>query len=143
MHVTATTNTAASSTAGTENIASQSSQLLGQSDFIELLVTQMTSQDPLNPMSNQDMLTQMVQFSTLQQSTGLQTELARMQNSQNLTQANALLGRHVSLLTDAGAFAQGTVSGVELDSGTAKIVVDDIAYDLSQIIAITTPTPAS
>ena len=143
MHVTATTNTAASSTAGAENIASQSSQLLGQSDFIELLVTQMTSQDPLNPMSNQDMLTQMVQFSTLQQSTGLQTELARMQNSQNLTQANALLGRHVSLLTDAGAFAQGTVSGVELDSGTAKIVVDDIAYDLSQIIAITTPTPAS
>src|SRR5688572_28216678 len=77
------------------------SQLLSQGDFLKLLIAQMTSQDPINPLSNQDMLTQMVQFSTLQQNTGMQSELARMQSSQSLLQANALLGREVSLQVNA------------------------------------------
>jgi flagellar basal-body rod modification protein FlgD len=48
---------------------STSTQTLTQADFLKLLVAQMTSQDPLNPTSSQDLLTQTVQLSTLQSNT--------------------------------------------------------------------------
>ena len=42
---------------------------LDQSDFMKLMITQLTTQDPTNPVSNEDYIAQMAQFSTL---TGIQ-----------------------------------------------------------------------
>jgi flagellar basal-body rod modification protein FlgD len=142
MQITATNSATESSKDGIEAIGAQASQLMGQEDFIKLLVTQMTSQDPLNPMSNQDMLTQMVQFSTLQQNTALQSGLARMETSQLLTQATALIGRQVSLQTDSGTLAQGIVTGVDVSSEMPQLVVNGVTYDLSQVLAIA-PAPVN
>jgi flagellar basal-body rod modification protein FlgD len=41
-------------------------QTLNQADFLQLLVTQMSSQDPLNPESDTDFAAQLAQFSSLQ-----------------------------------------------------------------------------
>ena len=60
------------------------SKVLSQDDFLKLLVAQMTSQDPINPMSNQDMLTQMVQFSTLQGNNSMQKAVSDMESNQSL-----------------------------------------------------------
>lgn len=38
---------------------------LGQKDFLRLMMTQLTQQDPLNPVDNQAMVAQMAQFSSL------------------------------------------------------------------------------
>lgn len=40
-------------------------QTLGQADFLRLLTTQLSNQDPLEPTDNQAMLAQMAQFSAL------------------------------------------------------------------------------
>src|SRR5262245_49648458 len=116
------------------------SKVLSQDDFLKLLIAQMTSQDPINPMDNQDMLTQMVQFSTLQGNNSMQTALTQLQSNQSLLQANALLGRQVTLQADANTVTQGVVSGVDVSSGTAQIVVNGALFDLSQVLAITTPS---
>jgi flagellar basal-body rod modification protein FlgD len=116
------------------------SKVLTQDDFLKLLVAQMTSQDPINPMDNQDMLTQMVQFSTLQGNNSMQTALTQLQSNQSLLQANALLGRQVSLQVDDRTVTQGVVSAVDVSSGTAQIVVNGVMFDLSQVLAITTPS---
>ncbi len=42
-----------------------STQSLGQADFLRLLTTQLSQQDPLAPTDNQAMLAQMAQFSAL------------------------------------------------------------------------------
>ena len=44
-------------------------QSLGQADFLRLLTTQLTMQDPLEPTDNKDMLAQMAQFSALSATT--------------------------------------------------------------------------
>jgi flagellar basal-body rod modification protein FlgD len=44
-------------------------QSLGQADFLRLLTTQLTMQDPLAPTDNKDMLAQMAQFSALSATT--------------------------------------------------------------------------
>ena len=116
-------------------------QVMSQQDFLKLLVAQMTAQDPLNPMTNQDLLAQTVQFSTLQSNTDLQNTLTQMQTGQNLAQADSLLGRQVALQVDSTTTTQGTVSGIDVSSGTPMIVVNGVSYNLGQVLSISTPAP--
>ena len=51
-----------SNQSSTDNIPLPTAQLLSQQDFLNLLVTQMTAQDPLKPTDSQDLLSQMRQF---------------------------------------------------------------------------------
>jgi flagellar basal-body rod modification protein FlgD len=124
----------ATPTATTSQVANPT-QTLGQSDFLKLLVTQMTSQDPLNPQNATDFVAQLAQFSSLQSSQTMQSDLASLQ-------ANNLLGRTVSVNTTSGSLITGLVSAVQMQSGTPSIVINGQSYDLSQIAAVA-PTVAA
>ncbi len=112
-------------------------QTLGQNDFLKLLVTQMTSQDPLNPQKDTDFIAQMAQFSALEQSKTMQVDIAELRAQQQLLQANALLGQTVEVQVNEHTTATGVVSAVEILAGTPRIVVGGESYDLSQLRSIT------
>jgi flagellar basal-body rod modification protein FlgD len=116
------------------------SQMLSQQDFLNLLVAQMTSQDPLNPMSNEDMLGQMVQFSTLSANTSMQSTLGQLQSTQEFSDATGLLGREVTLQVDSSTTAQGIVTGVDTSGTAPQVVVNGQSYDLSQVISVNNST---
>jgi flagellar basal-body rod modification protein FlgD len=139
-----TNNSATNSQTSTDDITSAVSQTLSEQDFLNLLVTQMTQQDPLNPETNQDMLSQMVQFSTLQSNTTTQTDMSQLETGQTFTEANALIGSQVNLLTDSsGDTAQGVVSGVDMSTGTPQIIVNGQSYGLNQVLSVTPATTQS
>ena len=105
---------------------------LGQDDFLKLLVAQMTSQDPLNPTKDTDFIAQMAQFSSLEQAKA-------MRSDQQLWQANSMIGRAVDLrvTTDTtDTMLHGTVSGVQIEAGTPKIVVNGVSYGLDQLVGV-------
>jgi flagellar basal-body rod modification protein FlgD len=124
----------AGSTSGESRIPMQT---LDQDDFLKLLIVQLTQQDPLSPIQDTEFISQMAQFSTLEQSKAMENNIASLRNELQLTQANALIGRSVQLLSGAGLVA-GTVSGVELASGTPKIVVNGQSYALSSLLSVAT-----
>ena len=138
-----TNNTATNPAAATDVFTSAVSKSLTEQDFLNLLVKQMTSQDPMNPMTNQDMLSQMVQFSTLQGNTTMQSTLAGLQSAQALLEANSMIGKQVNLQVDKSTTAQGVVSGVDLSSGTPQIVVNGQSYDLGTVQTITSAAPSN
>jgi flagellar basal-body rod modification protein FlgD len=113
---------------------------LGQNDFLRLLITQLSSQDPLNPQKDSEFIAQMAQFSSLEQTKSMQSDMAALRTEQQLLQANVLLGQTVELQVDKNTTTTGIVSAVQMDAGTPKLVVDGQAYDLSQLLTIT-PTP--
>ncbi|HUB87066.1 MAG TPA: flagellar hook capping FlgD N-terminal domain-containing protein [Verrucomicrobiae bacterium] len=142
MSVSPVTN---STTTDSQNVAdavsSATSQTLSEQDFLNLLVTQMTQQDPLDPMTNEDMLGQMVQFSTLQSNTTMQSLLTGMQSGQSTSQADSLIGMQVNVQTDSnGDTTQGVVSGVDLSSGTPQIIVNGQEYGLDQVLSVSPPS---
>jgi flagellar basal-body rod modification protein FlgD len=110
-------------------------QTLGQADFLKLLVTQMTSQDPLNPQTGTDFVAQMAQFSSLSASQTMEADMSSLQ-------ASNLLGRTVSVTGSDNTQISGLVSAVQIQAGTPQIVVNGQAYDMSQITAIS-PAPAT
>ncbi len=111
-------------------------QTLNQKDFLKLLVAQLAAQDPMNPVSNTDFAAQMAQFSTLQTTQTMQTNLAGLESSQAVLQANSLLGRTVQVQSTSGATASGVVSAVNLQGGTPSIVVNGQSYNLSSVLSV-------
>jgi flagellar basal-body rod modification protein FlgD len=112
-------------------------QTLDQDDFLQLLVAQMTSQDPLNPKADLEMIPQMAQFTALEQSKAMQADIALLRAEQQVLQANALLGRTVEIFDPRGATpVVGVVDAVQLVEGTPKLVVHGQPYDLALVAGI-------
>ena len=118
--------------------AAAAGQTLSQANFLQLLVTQMSSQDPLNPQTDTAFAAQLAQFSALQQSQS-------MSQNMSVLQANSMLGEMVTVAPANGAAPlSGLVSAVQIQSGTPVVMVNGQSYNLSQVTAITQPvtTPA-
>ena len=109
---------------------------LGQNDFLQLLVTQMTTQDPMNPKTDTEFIGQMAQFSSLEQNKLIEQQLSSLRADQQISQAHNVLGRQVELQADDGTVVTGTVSAVKIEAGTPKILVNGQAYDLNQIKSV-------
>ena len=109
-------------------------QTLGQNDFLKLLVTQMTTQDPTNPQKDTEFIAQMAQFSSLEQSKTMQNSIAQLQ-------ANSLLGKTVSLRSGSAPVVNGTVSAVQTVAGAPQLMVNGIAYEMSQVSNVASESP--
>lgn len=99
---------------------------LGQSDFLKLLTTQMSNQDPMNPISDTDQIAQLAQFSSLQSMNALLT------NSQ-LDGASNMIGRNVTALDSSGRTVNGTVEGAQLSSGAVYVTINGEQYAYTTI----------
>ena len=109
---------------------------LGQDDFLRLLVTQMTSQDPLNPQKDTDFIAQMASFTSLEQTKSMGADIAQVRSDQQLLQANSLLGRTVTMQVDEATRTVGQVSAVQIEAGKPMVVVNGQSYDLSRLLTI-------
>jgi flagellar basal-body rod modification protein FlgD len=134
-------NSAAASQTGNNNDIPVPTQGLSQQDFLKLLVTQMTSQDPMKPTDSQDLLSQMTQFSTLNANTTMQAQLAQMQTLNEFSQANSLLGKQVSLQLDDTTTAQGVVTNVDTSGNVPQLIVNGQHYSLAQVLSVSNPAP--
>lgn len=102
---------------------------LGQADFLELMVAQMSNQNPLEPQDNGEFLSQMAQFGTVDGIKELQSsfgELAQSLHSNQALQASALVGRTVLVPSNTNSISTvgGSVNGqVELPSSATNVTV--------------------
>ena len=85
--------------------------VLGKDDFLQLLVSQLKNQDPLNPSDPTEFTAQLAQFSSLEQLFTVNESLAQM-NSSNIElerlSALSLLGREIVSESDGFRLAEGT-----------------------------------
>jgi flagellar basal-body rod modification protein FlgD len=89
-------------------------------DFLQVLMTQLTYQDPLKPMDNQEFMAQIAQFTTLEQTQQLNQNIEALVSNQAAQQGVGLIGRTVSVATDTGPVT-GVVSSIDL-SGTSPLL---------------------
>ena len=116
---------------------------LGKDAFLQLLVTQLQNQDPLNPQDNGEYIAQLAQFSALEQMTNvakgledLEKVVGNIDTSVLVGQLSSMIGKNidwVETINEADAEGNpishpekmtGVVSGVSIVEGTPSIVVE-------------------
>lgn len=94
---------------------------LGKDEFLNLLVTQLQYQDPMNPQDDTQFIAQMAQFSALEQMQNLNT-------SYSANKAFGMIGKmvtaNISEDSDNTKSITGEVASVKMQSGKAYVVVD-------------------
>ena len=103
---------------------------LGKDDFLKLLVAQLQSQDPLNPMEDKEFISQMAQFTSLEQ-------MKNVSNAVQITQATSYIGKQVTWDDEMGEQQTGIVKAVRIVSGEPKIVVGDQNIALAKVTSVT------
>jgi flagellar basal-body rod modification protein FlgD len=98
-----------------------------QDKFLTLLVTQLKNQDPLNPMDNAEMTSQLAQMSTVsgieKVNATLSTLLDSVGNAQSM-QAAAMIGKTVLVPGSGLALTEGTAfGGVNLASAADQVTI--------------------
>ncbi len=105
--------------------------ILDKDDFLKLLLTQLTHQDPTRPLEDTEFVAQMAQFSTLEQISNMNTELEKVFNLLTKSQAIALLGKTVEI-REGSAEIIGVVTEVT-GSEYPQLLVNDRYYDVSDV----------
>ncbi|MFT7387456.1 MAG: flagellar basal-body rod modification protein FlgD [Candidatus Endobugula sp.] len=98
--------------------AEASGDELGQTAFLELMITQMENQDPLSPQENSDFIAQLAQFSSVEGLERLNTNFDSFTSSfisNQALQASSLVGRSVSVPSSEAALSEGGFVGGSID----------------------------
>jgi flagellar basal-body rod modification protein FlgD len=109
--------------------ANAGNRRLGQEEFLKLLITQMTHQDPLSPQEDREFIAQMAQFSSLESANSVSRMMSRLQGT-------SLLGRTVEgsyLENGAMVPISGVVTSVRFDRDNILLKVKDRELTLDQI----------
>jgi len=118
------------SVSGASNGAEQASSqrgILGQNDFLKLMIAQMQAQNPLEPSNGNEFVNELAQFTQVEQTTNLA-------NANELSGAVQLIGRTVTYHTASGEALTGKVQSAQSTaSGVTVTVEGDPGIDLTSI----------
>ena len=125
-----TTVTDTASTAKTTVTAASSAGLLTDYNlFLKLLTTQMTNQDPLDPMDTSEYTAQLVQYSQVEQSiqqTGALGDILGQMLSQQMAQASSYIGREARFDSAVSGLGDGPASWTYYVDGTPGTITATI-----------------
>lgn len=124
-----TSSASSDSLAGAKNKSSVDSDT-----FLTLLVAEMQNQDPLEPTSNTEWVSQYATFTQVEQMT-------EMGESMDLLRANSMIGKEVvmkvtSESTGETSYKRGTVDYVTVEDGEALLVIDEEKYSISDLDSV-------
>jgi flagellar basal-body rod modification protein FlgD len=84
--------------------------------FLQLMITELTHQDPLNPMDNTQLVQQIGELRSIAASDQLTGTLQSLQTQQSLTTASSLIGKKVTALTTDNQNITGKVGSVTVEA---------------------------
>ena len=111
-----------------------SGQNLGKEDFLKILLTQLSHQDPTAPMEDKEFISQMAQFSSLEQMTNMAADFSKMARMLRVTEASGALGKSVELSMEDET-VQGVVQAVTRDE-MPQILVSGRYYNWDQVTTV-------
>jgi flagellar basal-body rod modification protein FlgD len=138
---------ATASGGGTSNpVAGNDLRNVDLNQFLTLLVTEMQNQDPMNPMDNAQMLTQISQIREIGSTNQLTETLSSLATGQGLAMASNLIGKKVSAMDDNAKEVTGVVDKVSVTTDdkdkskrTVKVHIGQSTVDMNNIREINQP----
>jgi flagellar basal-body rod modification protein FlgD len=106
-------------------------------NYMTLLVTQLQNQNPLEPMSSDEMTSQLTQFSQLEHMESLDSTFAKTLFAAQVNQGSELIDKEVTFMPDEGNEAvSGRVGGVDMINGKVMLSVGGSGVEIDRILSI-------
>lgn len=132
-----------------ESISKDLGKELGKDEFLKLLITQLRYQDPLKPMEDKEFISQMAQFSSLEQmhnlnssflgfvseQTNLNKTISKLNSSFERLQVLPILGKQIDALNGEEVIS-GKVERISFKDGLPKVYVSGKEISIDSIIEI-------
>ncbi|MDH5228903.1 MAG: flagellar hook capping protein [Gammaproteobacteria bacterium] len=97
---------------------------VGQEDLFKIMLSQLSYQDPLKPMDNQEFIAKLAQFTNLELNRQMNEKMDALLSFQASNQSINLIGKTVEVTTAAGQ-QLGTVSSVSFENGIPRLTVQN------------------
>lgn len=114
----------------------ESNSALDKDAFLQLLVAQMKYQDPLEPTSNTEYISQLASFSELE-------EMQNVSKTMDMQRASALVGQYVFMKstdsTGNTSYPEGQVDYVVYQNGKAYLSINENLYNLDDLDTVADP----
>jgi flagellar basal-body rod modification protein FlgD len=108
--------------------------------FLQIMIAELTNQDPLNPMDNNELVQQIGSIRNIAATDKLSSSLDLVQSGQSLTTASSLIGKNIKALTDENENIEGVVERVSINvdeddntKRTYRVHVDGKDIDLRNV----------
>lgn len=123
--------TTTSSTSLANSSSSSSNDVVNSDTFLTLLVAEMQNQDPLEPTSNTEWVSQYATFTQVEQ-------IGEMRDSMDVMRANSLVGQEVimkvtSESTGDVSYVRGVVDYIVMENGEAYLVINEEKYSMDDL----------
>jgi len=114
---------------------------LDKDSFLKLLVAEMRHQDPTQPMNDREFISQMAQFSSLEQMSNMNQSIEKMLLRSQSGEAFSLIGKEVEAVDYASQqIVRGLVSGVVYRQDGVKVIIGSAEVSLNDIHAVYLPS---
>ncbi|MGA2619060.1 MAG: flagellar hook capping FlgD N-terminal domain-containing protein [Thermoguttaceae bacterium] len=133
---TSPVNSTTSAASATSSTAQDPFSSLGVQDFINMLVSELQNQDPMNPISNGEILQETSQIGAIESQDKLNTTLNSVLLGQNVTTANSLINQTIVGTDASGNSVTGQVNSVSIANGTATLNVGTSQVPLGNVTEI-------
>lgn len=94
-------------------------------DFLDLMITELQNQDPLNPLQNDQLLAQISQIRQVGATDKLTETLDAVLLGQNITSATNLIGAEIDAISDDNQRVTGVVDRITISDGKPKLHLEE------------------
>lgn len=112
------------------------SDMVSKDGFLKILTAQLQNQDPLNAQDNTQYVSQMAQFSALEQMQNLNLTMEKFILNQKFQEGSLMIGKIAVISLGDDEYTKEEVTGVKLDNGEVKIIAGDKEYSLDDIVGL-------
>ena len=104
--------------------------------FLKIMVAELQSQDPLEPMDSSEIVNQIASIRAIQSNDKLSDTLDSVRLGQNVSTASSLIGKIITGLNSDSKSVTGTVDRVEVTDSVATLYVGADAISLDNVSKI-------
>ena len=127
-------NSSYSAVSGTASTTTNNT--LDKNAFLQILCAELSNQDPLNSTDNTQYISQLAQFSALEQSQNTNDTITSLLNSQKITEGSMLIGKEVSFSTGSDSYVNAIVKSVKVSGQDVSLVTDNGTYSIDNVADI-------
>jgi flagellar basal-body rod modification protein FlgD len=124
-------------TAGnTQSAGNTTGGSIDSSQFMQVLMAQLTHQNPLEPMDSAEMTMQFSQLNSLDELRNIHAGMETVSSTNQMTYLTSLLGKTVKANRTDGKVIEGVVDGVITEASSPQVKIGDETIDLVDVLEI-------